>query len=344
MRNVASGATMVAYWHWSSLHYGQETYWKGVLSHDLEPNRVYGEVSKIGAELKRLGPSLAGMKKENRAAILMSSDSFHAIQSMPFHDRVDYMTVLSQMHAALYDLNVEADFVVPEETDWSAYKVLLVPPLYSAPDALLTRIADFVRQGGHVVMGFKSGFTNEYSTVRWTMAPGPLREAAGIRYQEFTNLAKDVRLTPDVFTLGEKNAASVWAELLIAEKAQTVLKYQSEFLAPYPAVTRNVYGKGTLTYEGTYLSDELQREIVRDALKRAGLTGSDQNLPAGVKVRHGRNVRGQRLHFYLNMSGKPQAISYAYGDGSDITAAKPVVRGVQMTLPAWGVAVVAEGR
>jgi beta-galactosidase len=342
--NVASGATMVAYWHWASLHYGQETYWKGVLSHDLEPNRVYGEVSKIGAELKKLGPSLAGLKKENRVAILMSSDSFHAIQSMPFNDRVDYMTVLTQMHQAMYELNVEADFVVPEETDWSAYRVLLVPPLYSAPDALLTRIADFVRQGGHVVMGFKSGFTNEYSTVRWTMAPGPLREAAGIRYQEFTNLAKEVRLTPDVFTLGEKNAASVWAELLIAEKAQPVLKYQSEFLAPYPAVTRNAHGKGTLTYEGTYLSDELQREIVRDALKRAGLTGSDQSLPAGVKVRHGRNARGQRLHFYLNMSGKPQAVSYAYGDGSDITAAKPVARGAQMMLPAWGVAIVAEGK
>ncbi|HUV14610.1 MAG TPA: beta-galactosidase, partial [Acidobacteriota bacterium] len=32
--HVASGAEMVAYWHWHSLHYGQETYWKGVLSHD----------------------------------------------------------------------------------------------------------------------------------------------------------------------------------------------------------------------------------------------------------------------------------------------------------------------
>ena len=32
--HLASGANMVAYWHWHSLHYGQETYWKGVLSHD----------------------------------------------------------------------------------------------------------------------------------------------------------------------------------------------------------------------------------------------------------------------------------------------------------------------
>jgi len=45
---LASGANMVEYWHWHSIHAGQETYWKGVLSHDLEPNRAYAEVSKTG--------------------------------------------------------------------------------------------------------------------------------------------------------------------------------------------------------------------------------------------------------------------------------------------------------
>ena len=38
--HIGSGANLVGYWHWHSLHYGQETYWKGVLAHDLEPNRV----------------------------------------------------------------------------------------------------------------------------------------------------------------------------------------------------------------------------------------------------------------------------------------------------------------
>ncbi len=29
--HLGSGANMVEYWHWHSIHYGQETYWKGVL-------------------------------------------------------------------------------------------------------------------------------------------------------------------------------------------------------------------------------------------------------------------------------------------------------------------------
>jgi beta-galactosidase len=37
---AATGANMAEYWHWHSLHYGQETYWKGALSHDLAPGRI----------------------------------------------------------------------------------------------------------------------------------------------------------------------------------------------------------------------------------------------------------------------------------------------------------------
>ena len=41
--HLANGANMVEYWHWASIAANQETYWKGVLSHDLEPNRAYAE-------------------------------------------------------------------------------------------------------------------------------------------------------------------------------------------------------------------------------------------------------------------------------------------------------------
>lgn len=43
---------MVEYWHWHSIHNAIESYWKGVLSHDLRPNRLYKECSVIGNELK----------------------------------------------------------------------------------------------------------------------------------------------------------------------------------------------------------------------------------------------------------------------------------------------------
>src|SRR5438477_9300095 len=136
-------------------------------------------------------------------------------------------------------------------------------------------------------MAFKSGFTNEYSTVGDVMAPGPLRAAAGLHYQEFTNLAAPERLTPDPYKVGEQNTGSVWEEFLVPDTAEVVAWFDDPYWH-FPAITRNKYGSGTLTYEGTFLSDNLQRELIRDVLNRAGLSNSDENLPDTVRVRHAR--------------------------------------------------------
>ncbi len=339
--HLAAGANMVEYWHWHSLHYGQETYWKGVLSHDLEPNRTYAEVSRVAVELKKLGPQLVDLKKENKVAILFSADSANALSYMPVSDHVNYMAVLKQMYDALYDLNVEPDFVQAGDQNLARYRVLLFPPLYSASDRVLQEISDYVKNGGQVVMAFKSGFTNEYSTVRDARAPGPLRAAAGFHYQEFTNLAKPEQLTPDPYSAGDQNKGSVWEEFLIPETAQVLASFDDPYWH-FPAITRNQYGKGALTYEGTFLTDTLQREVIRDVVRRAGLAGPDQNLPSVVKVRHGRNAQAKLLHYYLNFSGEEQTVSYPYGHGLDLLTNTYVVKGQTLKLKPWDLAIVAE--
>ena len=209
---------MVEYWHWASIAANQETYWKGILSHDLEPNRAYAEVSRTAHELEKIGPHLVGLKIHNDVAILWSRDSANAISFMPYGGGVParswtgepdgYASLVQQMHHSLYDLNVGADFVFPETQDFSAYKLLIVPALYISDDALLQRISDYVKNGGHVVMTFKSGFANENSAVRWVRAPGPLREAAGFSYQEFSNLEHPLALKGDPFHVGDSATRS----------------------------------------------------------------------------------------------------------------------------------------
>jgi beta-galactosidase len=339
--HLAAGANMVEYWHWSSLHYGQETYWRGVLSHDLEPNRTYAEVSRVAGELKRIGPNLVDLKKDNEVAILVSTDSANALSYMPVSDKVNYMTVLGQMYGALYDLNVEPDFVQAGDPNLSQYKVLLVPPLYSASDAVLQQIADYVKNGGQVVMSFKSGFTDEHSTVRDVMAPGPLRAVCGFHYQEFTNLSAPEALTPDSYGVGGQNTGSVWEEFIVPDTAEVVASFSDPYWH-FPAITRNKYGSGNLTYEGTFLTDKLQREVVRDVLKRAGLSDSDQDLPEAVRVRHGRNRQGQLLYYYFNYSGQPQTVHYSHGRGSELLSGDAVAQGQTLTLKPWDLAIIQE--
>jgi beta-galactosidase len=339
--HLAAGANMVEYWHWSSLHYGQETYWKGVLSHDLEPNRTYAEVSRVAGELKRIGPRLVDLKPDNPVAILVSVDSANALSYMPVSDKVNYMTVLWQMYGALYDLNVEPDFVPAGQSIPSKYRILLVPPLYSASDAVLEQISDYVKSAGHVVMAFKSGFTDEHSTVRDVMAPGPLRAVCGFHYQEFTNLPAPERLTPDAYRVGEQNTGSVWEEFLVPDTAKVIARFDDRYWH-FPAITRNDYGAGSLTYESTFLSDALQREIIRDLLKRLGMNGPDQQLSPALKVRHGRNRGGRLLHYYLNFSGAEQIVAYAYAKGVDLITGDLVQHGKDLKIGPWDLVIVGE--
>ena len=350
--HISNGANMVEYWHWHSIHGAQETYWKGVLSHDLEPNRAYAEVSRTARELQKIGPQLAGMKIHSDVAILWSRDSGSAISFMHYggpvpafswaHGAEGYDSLVQQMHRSLYELNVSADFVFPTTTDFSAYKLLIVPALYISDDALLQRISDYVKNGGHVVMTFKSGFANENSAVRWVRAPGPLRQAAGFSYQEFSNLERPLALKDDPFHAGADNAVQYWAEFLMLEHAKPLAFYDHPFFGQWPAITKNEFGKGTLLYEGTYLSGKLQTAILRGELEKLGLTTSDQQLPPAVHVRHGVNRLGKRLHYYFNYSSAEVKATYAYANGTNLLDGKAVKQASVLTLAPWDLAIVEE--
>ena len=351
--HLSSGANMVEYWHWSSTHSGQEVYWKGVLGHDLEPNRAYAEVSKTAHELNKIGTHLVNLKIANQVGILYSVDSANGLDFMPMSGQRDapwpatptgpeYSSLTLQFHRSLYQLNVGTDFVFADDPDFSRYKVLIVPALYVADDALLQKISDYVKGGGHVLMTFKSGFTNENNSVRWVRAPGPLREAAGFSYQEFSNLEQPLALKDDPFHAGAENKVSYWAEFLMPEHAKPLAYYDHPFFGKWPAITENQFGSGSLTYEGTFLTDTLQKNILRGVLKGAGLAGPDQTLPAAVRVKHGVNGLGKKVHYYLNYSSDVQLVTYSYRAGNDLTTGAAVTQGQNLQLKAWDLAIVEE--
>jgi beta-galactosidase len=351
--HLSNGADMVEYWHWASIPANQETYWKGVLSHDLEPNREYAEVSRTAHELQKIGPQLVGLQIKNQVAILWSRDSLNGINFMPFSwdasqwlpgkPLADYASLVRQFHQVLYSLNVGVDFVFPETKDFSQYKLLVVPALYIADDALLQRISDYVKSGGHVLMTFKSGFANENSAVRWVRAPGPLREAAGFSYQEFSNLEHPLTLKDDPFHAGAENKVQYWAEFLTLEHAKALAYYDHPFFGRWPAITENQYGSGSLLYEGTYLSAALQRDVMFKALQEINMTGPDQELPPAIHVQYGVNRFGKQLRYYFNYSGELVSFVYSGVGGKDLLTDEIVAPAERLTLKPWELVIV-EGR
>ncbi len=141
---------------------------------------------------------------------------------MPFGGMDGYDVVMRQMYQSLYRLNAGVDFVFPENNRPQPVQGGGGPSVYIASDELLKRLAEYVRSGGHVVMTFKSGFCNEYSTVRWEMAPGPLQGGGWVSLSGVFSLEKPLALKGDPFGAGAANQVSEWAEMIIPDTARAL--------------------------------------------------------------------------------------------------------------------------
>ncbi len=350
--HLGSGANMVEYWHWHSIHYGQEMYWKGVLSHDLQPNRAYAEVSKTAHELQRIGKKLVNLKKDNKVAILFSHDSNDALNFMPFDksgsawgsSENDFYRnqLVAQFHKILYRNNIGVDFIFPDNPEFDNYHLVVIPSLYIASNELLQKINQYVKNGGHVIMQFKSGFCDESSMVRPVLAPGPLRESCGFHYQEFTSF-DELPLKDDPFQVGEeKNKVNTWAEYIIPETAKPLAFYEHPYFKEYPAVTINNFGKGTLLYEGCMVSDAIQEKIIKQAVERAKVKTPDQDYHWPLIVKSGVNENGNTIRYYYNYSSDALNFEYPFGSSVELLSGKKVSKNNSLDIEPWGVLIIEE--
>jgi beta-galactosidase len=341
--HLASGANMVAYWHWHSIHNSFETYWKGLLSHDFEPNPVYEEAKTIGRDFARLSPHLVNLRKSNRVAMLVSNEALTAIEWFPLPGRkTNYNDIVRLMYDELYKMNVGCDIVHPSSKALENYDLIVVPALYAAPDHLLERLNAFVRNGGHIVYTFKSGFTDEHVKVRTTPQPGIIHEACGIRYSMFVE-PKSVSLKGDPFGVGsEHNTVETWMELITPTTAEVLAFYDHPHWGKYAAVTCNRYGKGTATYIGCLTSAAVMSKILETAVKKAGLWGTDQQIRFPLIVKSGVNEQGKTVRYYFNYSDAPQSFRYPHAAGKELLTGDDVKQGQQMELTRWGVMIIEE--
>ena len=348
--HIGSGANMVEYWHGHSIHYGQEIYWKGVLSHDLQANRAYAEVSETAHELQKFGTKLVNLKKENEVAILFSHDSHDALNFMPFNgsgpdwsestNNAYRNQLVAQFHKVLYQNNIGLDFIFPQNLDLEKYKLVIIPSLYVASDHLLEQINEYIRNGGHVIMQFKSGFSDENSMVRPVIAPGPLREACGFYYQEFSNI-KTLPLKDNPFDV-EENSATDWMEYIIPETAEVLAYYDHPYFSAYPAVTINEYGKGTLLYEGSIFSDQIQTKIIQEAIIRAGIENPDHQFAWPLIAKSGINEEKNAVHIYYNYSSAPIEFVYPHSAGEELVTEDSIEKGALLSVAPWDVVIVEE--
>lgn len=337
--HLASGADMLAYWHWHSIHNSIETYWKGLLSHDFQPNPTFLEAKTIGKDFAVLNDKLIHLHKTNEAAILFSNEALTAFNAFSFGwgAKENYNDVLRPYYDALYKMNMGVDFIDPSVESVSQYKLIIVPALYAAPDALLQKLNQFVLNGGHILYSFKSGFADENVKVRHSKQPGIILESAGIEYSQFT-IPQNVSFKNDPFKVGiEKNRVHTWMELITPTTAKVLAYYQHPHWSNYAAVTQNQYGKGVVTYMGCMTSEEQTFQILKQVVQKAGLWKAAQSLSFPIILKSGTNQFGKIIRYIFNYSGAVKRFTNPFDHATELISNKKWVKNSSVEIEPWGV-------
>ncbi len=334
--HLAGGSNCVEYWHWHSIHNSLESYWQGVLPHDLRPGMVYGEASSVGRDFSRLSPRLVNLKKKNRVAIVVSSRSLIGVKwfptaGWPLESGPDYNDTLRWIYDAFYRLNVETDILPDDRRDFSGYDVVVLPCLYAAPDDLTAALEGYVRAGGHLIATFRTAFANEELKIYADPKPHGLTGVFGMEYREFTK-PDGVRLS------GMDTPALEWMELLRPDTAQVLASYDHPGWKGFAAVTRNRYGKGSALYIGCRLSEEALTGLLRQALPEMGLTLPEFCWP--VVCKRGTNGAGEEILYLLHYAPEERTLPCP-ADGTELLSGRTVTKGESLTLPPWGVTILA---
>ncbi|MGP3961263.1 beta-galactosidase [Nonomuraea sp. 3N208] len=358
--HIARGARMIEYWQWHTLNFGFETYWGGVLPHSNLPGRTYAELARLGAELEAAGPLVAGLEPDADITMVYSMPSKWLMQKHPplpaadgGPDAAAYHRIFDPFYRGAFDAGRQVRLVharqlhdprgeragTTPEVAARRHPVLVVPALYVADDATLDWFAAYAHAGGHLVLGPRTAYADHEARARREPAPARLVDAAGVRYDEFSNLTRDlpVRAVPGgQLELPDTATATCWADALIVADADVLATYVHPHFGRWPAITTRRHGAGRVTYVGTVPGRDLARALA--AWLAPSPVSGWHDLPASVTATTGTSPDGRRVHVVHNWSWEPARVEVPV-ELTDVVDGSSVPAGTTLELGVWDVRV-----
>ena len=321
-RAVSRGADAILFFRWRSCLFGAEQHWLGLIDHDGVGRRRFEEAKRFGAEARALEGELLGTSVRVDAAVAGADqdvEDAHAANTlgMPSPSKAG-----EAVHRHWFDRGVAVGVVHPAD-DLSGLSVYVLPHWQLWDDAWTAPLTEWVRAGGHLVVGALTGVRDWDNNMRTATAPGPLAELCGVRVEESMRV-NDKQERPVRFTLpgGGDALGTQWAEVLEPVDAEVLAAWSGSWYDGRVAATRRSFGSGTVTYVGTWLTPEVCGLLLPPVEPVVA------GLPAGVEAA----VRGP-LTFLLNNN---QAAVTVNAPGTDrLTGAS----GASLTLEPFGVAI-----
>ena len=330
---IGHGADVVSYWQWRSALNGQEQYHGTLLGADGTPVPLYAEAQQIGREFAKAAPALAGTSVKSEVAILHSYDSRWAIDWQRHNKGYSPVDELVSYYRPLRAVSQSID-VVQSVAPLNQYKLVVAPGLNVLSDAAAKNLIEYVRQGGHLVLGQRSAMKDDDNGLQPQRQPGPLADMLGGRVEQYYALTDSVPVEGK-FGSGE---GRLWAELLSPKDSDTeVLERYGKsngWLDGKPAAITRKVGKGRITYIGAWLDDAAMAAAAKWMADVSGVKPALGAVPDGVEV-YPRNGQHGVVYILVNLSKTEQTVSLP-------SAMNDILEGgskSSVSLPVYGVVV-----
>ncbi len=336
---IGHGADAVSYWQWRCAPGGQEQMHGSLVATDGKPRPVYQEVAQIGRELEKANRDLEGTSPAAQIALLQSYEDHWAIDLQRHHQDFDPIRHLLSYYRPLRAPGHAVDIIHPQ-APLAAYKLVIGAHLNLLDAERSQHLLAYVKDGGHLALGIRTGVKDAFNGLLPSRQPGPLAESLGAHVEEYYALGQPISVSGD---LGE-GTASIWAEQLQvdAPDARVLLRYglSNGWLDGQPAMVTQVVGTGRMTYIGAWLDDGLMEKITTWLLEVSGLSAPWSLLPAGVEVCR-RASEDRQIVILINHTPQPQVISLPQ-PCTEVLLGQAYEK--TLSLPARGVAVLRADR
>ena len=291
LAHVAMGADAINFFQWRQSSSGAEAFHSAMVPHAGADPNVFRGICELGEALETL--SRAGVQgtelRRAGTAILFSAESEWATRSQTLPSmKLSHWHDVRDWYRGLLDAGHRAD-VVPLAYDWSGYKTIILPTVLVLFERDVRRIADFVRAGGNVVVGYATGLIDEHFHAGLGGYPGAgdglLRDILGVRSEEFNILGAEAEGEPATIGLSNGLETRLWQNDVTSTAPDTTIlaTYAGDAASDWelngvPAITSHPYGQGAAIYVGCDLD---RHAIARLAAAADGLPWFGE--PACVK-------------------------------------------------------------
>ena len=334
--DVGHGADEVSYWQWRSALNGQEEIHGTLLGPDGKPVPLLDEVATTAKEFASLQDAFRDSRVVSEVAILNDYDSHWAIDWQKHTEKYDQFAILKNYYHALRTISQSID-IVSADAPLDQYKLVVAPDLYLIPKTRAEHLEEFAKNGGHLVLGPRSGVKDEFNALLPIPQPGYLAEPLGAQVEQYYALEKSI---PASGRLGQ-GEISVWAERLkpTAPDTEVLLTFGpgNGWLDGRPAIVSRTYGRGRITYIGGVLDSSLMQSVAQWMSTTSNISPAFGAVPEGIEANRRIGPKGT-VYVLINFKTQGQTVALPHVMRSLLDQKEAS----KLELPPYGVAVLAD--